>query len=131
MVLTGKFRNIDTPFLIDSSYENELLAALPLTGDSLHKTETEYHGKLGHTIGRIHHIYIMSITDICYTTYCLATQTVAPTIPGFQGIKQCIQYLSSHQHKPIFILLIIMMDQMSSGLHGLGFKLKTTQQKTS
>ena len=34
---TGKFRNVDTPFRTDSSYEKELLAALPLTGNSLHK----------------------------------------------------------------------------------------------
>ena len=34
---TGKFRNVDTPFWTDSLHENELLAALPLTGHSLHK----------------------------------------------------------------------------------------------
>ena len=27
---------------------------------------------------------------------------MAPTLPGFQGIKICIQYLASHPHKPIF-----------------------------
>ena len=32
----------------------------------------------------------------------METQTVAPTIPGFQGIKCCIKYLSSHPQKPIF-----------------------------
>ena len=32
---TGKFRNVDTPFRTDSSYEKELLAALPLTGNAL------------------------------------------------------------------------------------------------
>ena len=40
--------------------------------------------------------------DICCATYCLATQTVAPTIPGFQGIKSCVYYLDIHPHKPIF-----------------------------
>ena len=25
-----------------------------------------------------------------------------PTLPGFQGIKQCFQYLASYPHKPIF-----------------------------
>ena len=43
----GKFRNVDTPFRIDSSYEKELLAALPLTGNSLKKPEMEYHRKFG------------------------------------------------------------------------------------
>ena len=50
------------------------------------------------------HIDLMSRLKICYTTCSLATQTVAPTLHGFQGIKICIQYLASHPHKPIFCL---------------------------
>ena len=41
----------------------------------------------------------------------------------FQGIKRCIQYLDSYPHKLSFILLILIMDQISSGLHGVGIKL--------
>ena len=41
----------------------------------------------------------MSITDLCYATYRLATQTVEPNLPSFQGIKRCVQYLASHPHK--------------------------------
>ena len=44
----------------------------------------------------------MSRIGICHTTYNLETQTVAPTLHGFQGIKCCVQYLASHPHKPIF-----------------------------
>ena len=95
-------RNVDTSFCTDSSYEMELLAALPLSVHALHKVEIEYHGKFGHTLGRIKHISLMSRIDLCYATYCLATQTVAPTLPGFQVIKRCVQYLDSHPHKPIF-----------------------------
>ena len=62
----------------------------------------EYHGKYGHTIGRIKHIAIMSRIDIYYTDYRLDTQTVSPTILGFQGIKRCVQYMASHPHKTIF-----------------------------
>ena len=62
----------------------------------------EYHGKLGHTIGSIHHIDLMSRIDLFYATYHLATQTVAPNIPGFQGIKLRVQYLDIQPHKPIF-----------------------------
>ena len=32
---TGKFRNVDTPFRTDYSYEKELLADIPLTGHAL------------------------------------------------------------------------------------------------
>ena len=99
---TGKFRNVDTPFWTESSYEKEWLAALQLTGHALHEAEMEYHGKFAHTLGRIQHIAIMSIIDLCYATFCLDTQTVAPTLPGFQGIKRCVQYLDSHPHKPLF-----------------------------
>ena len=59
------------------------MSTLPLTGNAPHKSEMGYHGKLRHTIGRIQHIALMSIIDICYATCCLSTQTVAPTIPGF------------------------------------------------
>ena len=103
------------------------MAALPLTGHSLHKSEMEYHGKFGHTLGRIEHILLTSRIGICYTTCNLAKKTVATTLPGFQGIKLCVQYLASHPHKLIFILKIIIMDQISSGLHGVEIKLKTTQ----
>ena len=78
------------------------MAALPLTGHALQKSEMEYHGKFGHTLGRIHHIALMSRIDIFYATYRLETQTVAPTLPGFQGIKRFVQYLDSRPHKPIF-----------------------------
>ena len=78
------------------------MPALPLTGHALQKSEMEYHGKFVHTLGRIQHIDLMSRIDLCYATCCLANQTVAPTLPRFQGIKRCVQYLSIHPHKPMF-----------------------------
>ena len=98
----GKFRRFDTNFRIDSTYENYLLSTLPLTVNALHNTKMEYHGKFGHNFVRIQHIYIMSRIDICYTSFRMATQNVAPMIPGFQSIKRCIQYMASHPHKTIF-----------------------------
>ena len=62
---TGKFRNADAPFRTDYTYEKDIIATLPLTINDLHKSEMEYHGKFGHTIGRIQHIDIMSIIGIC------------------------------------------------------------------
>ena len=78
------------------------MADLPLTGHALQKVEIEYHGKYGYTLVRIQHIALMSRSDLCYETCRLATPTVAPTLPGFQGIKRCVQYLDIHPHKPIF-----------------------------
>ena len=80
----------------------ELMAEISLTGNVLHKAENEYHGKFGHTIGRIQHIAIMIIIDTCYTTCHLENQTVAPTIHGLRGINICVQYVAIHPHKRIF-----------------------------
>ena len=77
------------------------MAELPLTGENLRKAALEYHAKFGHVIVEIQHISLISRTDICYATCCIVTQTVAPTLPCFQGIKQCVQYLASHTHKSI------------------------------
>ena len=44
----------------------------------------------------------MSRIYLCYETCCLATQAVASTLRGFQGINCCVQYLYTHPHKPIF-----------------------------
>ena len=99
---TEKIRKVDTHFRIESTNEKELIYALTLTGNELHKAEMEYHEKFGHTIGQIQHISLMSRIEICYTDCRLATQTAAPTLPGFQGIKRCIQYLDMNPHKPIF-----------------------------
>ena len=99
---TGKFRNVDTTFRMYSTYKKETMAAIPLTGNVPHMAEMEYHGKFGHTLGRIQHIYPMNRIDICYATCCLETQNVAPTLNGFQGIKRFVQYMDNNPHKPIF-----------------------------
>ena len=76
--------------------------ALPITGYALHKAEMEYNGKSGNTLGRIQHIDPMRRIGICYATFHLATQTMAPNLPGFQGINRCVQYISSHPQRTIF-----------------------------
>ena len=40
------------------------MTAIPLTGYALHKSEMEYHGKFGHTLGSIQHITLVSTIDI-------------------------------------------------------------------
>ena len=44
----------------------------------------------------------MNRIDIFNTDCRMVTQTVAPTLPGFQGLKHCIKNLASHPHKLIF-----------------------------
>ena len=63
---TVTFRNVETSFRKDSTYEKELIAVITLTVNALHKSEIEYNGKFGHNLGRIQNISIMSRIDICY-----------------------------------------------------------------
>ena len=125
--ITGNFRNVDTPFRKESTYEKKLWTELPLTIKSFHKSEMEYHRETGHTLGRIQHISLMRRNDIFFTACSLATHTLAPTIPVFQDIKSCIQCLYSHPQKPIFIFLLIIMAHLVSDSHVVRIKLKTTQ----
>ena len=78
------------------------MAALILSVNVLHKAEMENRGRIGHIIGGKQYIALISRIDICYATCHILTQNLAPTLPGFQGIKRCVQYLDSHKHKPIF-----------------------------
>ena len=99
---TEIFRNVDTNFSTEYTYEKELMAELTLKRNTFHKAGMEYHGKFVHTIARVKHIALMSRLDICYANCRLATQTASPTLTGLQGIKCFVQYLDSHPHKPIF-----------------------------
>ena len=74
------------------------MTALTLTGNDLHN------GKFGHTLGRIKHISLMSIIEYFYATCRLSTKTFSSTLPGFQGIKYCVKYLSINPHKSILSL---------------------------
>ena len=44
----------------------------------------------------------MGRIEIFYTACVMETQNVSPNLPGLQSLNLCIQYLSSHHHKPIF-----------------------------
>ena len=77
------------------------MTVITLTINAFHRAEMEYHGKFGHTLGIIYHIALLSKHEICYAICHIETQTVAPTLPGFQGINRCVQYWDSHPHKPI------------------------------
>ena len=52
-------------FTTESTYEKELMSALPLPVKELNTGEMEYHRKFEHNIGRIQHIDLMSRLGIC------------------------------------------------------------------
>ena len=76
--------------------------AISLTVNTLNKVEMEYHGKFVHTLYRIQRIDIISRIENLNATCHISTQTVSPTLPDFQGINLCVQYLASCPHKVIF-----------------------------
>ena len=49
------------------------------------------------------------------------------TLPGFQGINNVFNIWLINHINPYFIPIIIMMDKISSDLHGVGINYKTTQ----
>ena len=107
---TGKFRKFGTPFSTDSTYEKELMAALSLTGDALHKSEMEYHGKFGHTLGRIQQIALMiRIGFFTQTAICKHKLWhllfLVPKVPCAEFNIWIVTLVN-----PSFILLIMMMD---------------------
>ena len=91
----------------------------------------EYHGKYVYSLGRIQKIEIIIRTHICYTDCRFLTQTVAYTLPGFQCLRICMQYLATRPHKSIFSLLVYIKDQILSDLYGVRIRFKTTPPKFS
>ena len=67
-----------------------------LTGNALRKEKMKYHGKFGHTIGRILNIAFIRRIDIIYTAFRLGNQNVTPTPPGLQVLMSCIKYMDIH-----------------------------------
>ena len=63
---TRSFRKIDTLFRTDSTYEKEIMAAHPLTGNDICKAEMEYYGNFGNNLGQIHLIALVGIIGICF-----------------------------------------------------------------
>ena len=70
---TEKYDNFDTTFRTEYIYKNEIMAEVPLKGNSLKKAELEYNGKFVHTIGQIQNFSFMIIIYIGYTDFCLGT----------------------------------------------------------
>ena len=103
------------------------MAAFPLTGNALRKSEMEYHRKFGNNLGRIQHIALM-IRIKCFTQPDFWKPKLWHThLLDYKASSAALNsWLITHLNQN-FILIIIMMAQMSSDLHGVGIKLKTRQ----
>ena len=85
----------------------------PLTGNALRKAEMEYHGKFGHTIGWIHHIALVIIIDV-FTQPVIWKPRLCHLLFLVSKVSGAVFNIwLVNLIDPYFILLIIMMDQMS------------------
>ena len=99
--------NLDSfihPFRTDyrvSAYYKELVSSSTLTGEALCKTKKIHQRNCGHALGCTQHISNMSRIYIYYMACRLGIKMLVPTIPGFQCLKRCIQFISTYSHNPI------------------------------
>ena len=106
--------------------KKELMDAIPLTINALHKAEIEYHGKFGHTLGRIQHIALVIIIDIS-TQPIVYKPKLWHIILSVSNVSSAMFDICLINHvNPSFTLLIIMIAQISSDLHIVGVNFNNT-----
>ena len=90
------------------------MAALALTGITLHKAEMEYHGKFGHTLGRIQHIDLMRRIKI-FMQPVICQHKLWHLLFLVSNVSSAVLNIRIVTHiNPYFILLLLMMYQISS-----------------
>ena len=103
------------------------MAEIPLTGNAFHKSEMEYHGKFGHTLGRIQHISPMIRIEI-FIQLVVQQPKIWHLLFLVSKVSSSVLNICVVTHKnQYFNLLVIMVAQMLSYLREVGIKLKTTQ----
>ena len=125
----GKFRNIDTPFRTYNKYEKELMDALPFAGNSFISQKWNIVENLDILLEGYN-------TFILWVELTFVTQPVVyqPKLLHLLYLVSKVSntvlniWLVSHIN-PYVILIILIMDKISSGLHGVGIKLKTTKHR--
>ena len=113
--------------MTDSTYKKDFMYEIPLTGNSLHKSEMEYHGNL-------------DILLDGYSTLILWEELTFVAEPkNWKSKMWWLHFLVSKVSSatlnislvtlinPYFILIIIIMGPMLSDWHGVVIKLKTTK----
>lgn len=108
-ILQDYWKNQDTtsikwqsaPFPTESSFEEALFHALPLT-PSQHKGYIQTHnGSLAKWIGALMHITQVTRFDINYACMRLSTYMSNPNSPSYDALHQLMTYLLHHKHLPI------------------------------
>ncbi len=89
------------PFPIETSFEQLLFEAPPLTGTDLLQKEKAFRFSFRHLVGSLLHITTLSRPDLCYTTMRLSGYMATPNAPIFDALHQTLCYLYHHPHLPI------------------------------
>ena len=86
-----------------------------------------YYGKFGHNLGRIQHISLMIRIYFFMQRVFQKPQMWHTLFLVYKVSRAVFNIWLVTYINPYFILLIIIMVQISSDLHGVGINLKTTQ----
>jgi hypothetical protein len=89
------------PFPLETSFEQQLFEAPPLTGPALLQKEKAFGFSFRQLVGSLLHITTISRPDLCYTTMRLSGYMAAPNAPIFEALHQTLCYLYHHPHLPI------------------------------
>ena len=96
-----KVKYESSPFPLDSKFEYELYAALPMSEDELEKVEKKYNGKYNKWTGALQHIAVWSRQDISHAVMRLSGYNAAPSLPCWKALDHTMRYLYHKPHVPI------------------------------
>ena len=96
-----RLKSVDTPYRIDSEYEQALNEQLPATEEELAKLEKQHKGSYLSHIGSFLHVQQVTLFAIGFTVTRLAQLAVAPNAAAFEGLKRLARHLTTHLHTPI------------------------------
>ena len=96
-----KLKTLTSPMRYDSSYENELFEALPLSEAELKLCCIEFKGGYRFWTGKLTFLGSQTRTDIAFATQRLSEYNHAPTRIAFESIVRVLRYLAHDILRPI------------------------------
>ena len=90
-----------SPFPIDTSFEQTLFVATPLIVSELKQIDKSHGGSPNHWVGGLMHITVQTRYDLQYLAMSISGYMNAPTEPSFLALKNDMEYITDHKHEPI------------------------------
>ena len=90
-----------SPFTVDTSFENTLFMATPIIGEDMIVFDKSYVWSLNHWVVRLMQITVQTRYVLQYITMRLSVYMNAPTEPEFIAIKNGMEYIMNYLHETI------------------------------